>query len=56
VALVENGTSQTQRVVTGILTELGNLATQVQSPSLIIVGTVVSLRQKLNWFASETRL
>lgn len=54
VALVENGTSQQQRVVTGVLTELSHLATQVQSPSLIIVGSVVSLREKLNWFASKT--
>src|SRR5471030_410170 len=52
VALIENGTSQQQRVVTGTLTELGTLAKQVQSPSLIIVGSVVSLREKLNWFAS----
>jgi uroporphyrin-III C-methyltransferase/precorrin-2 dehydrogenase/sirohydrochlorin ferrochelatase len=43
-------------VVTGKLTELENLAKKVQSPSLIIVGSVVSLRQKLNWFASETCL
>jgi uroporphyrin-III C-methyltransferase / precorrin-2 dehydrogenase / sirohydrochlorin ferrochelatase len=43
-------------VVTGNLTELEILAKQVQSPSLIIVGTVVSLRPKLNWFASETCL
>src|SRR5476651_1415882 len=54
VALVENGTTKQQRVVTGELTQLGTLAEQVQSPSLIIVGSVVSLRKQLNWFASET--
>jgi len=54
VALVENGTLQQQRVVTGELAQLGELASKVQSPSLIIVGSVVSLRKKLNWFASET--
>nr|WP_208093035.1 siroheme synthase CysG [Cronobacter dublinensis] len=53
VALVENGTSVKQRVVTGELTGLGVLAQQVESPSLIIVGRVVALRDKLNWFSSK---
>lgn len=51
VALVENGTAIKQRVVDGTLAELGELAQQVVSPSLIIVGRVVSLREKLNWFS-----
>lgn len=50
VALVENGTSVKQRVVSGVLTELGELARQVDSPALIIVGRVVALRDKLKWF------
>lgn len=50
VALVENGTSVKQRVVSGALTELGELARQVDSPALIIVGRVVALRDKLKWF------
>ncbi|EOC1565963.1 uroporphyrinogen-III C-methyltransferase [Cronobacter dublinensis] len=53
VALVENGTSVKQRVVTGELTGLGALAQQVESPSLIIVGRVVALHDKLNWFSSK---
>ncbi|QKJ85312.1 Siroheme synthase [Paramixta manurensis] len=50
VALVENGTTVNQRVVSGELTQLASLATQVKSPSLIIVGEVVALREKLRWF------
>ncbi|MGK9174268.1 siroheme synthase CysG [Yokenella regensburgei] len=50
VALVENGTSVKQRVVSGALTQLGELAQQVESPALIIVGRVVGLRDKLKWF------
>ncbi|MGP3590514.1 siroheme synthase CysG [Vagococcus sp. WN89Y] len=50
VALVENGTSVRQKVVSGTLAELGELAQQVQSPALIIVGPVVGLRDKLKWF------
>nr|WP_281732737.1 siroheme synthase CysG [Franconibacter sp. IITDAS19] len=53
VALVENGTSVKQRVVDGTLMQLGELAQQVESPSLIIVGRVVALRNKLNWFSSK---
>lgn len=52
VALVENGTSRHQRVVSGELSQLALLSQQVSSPSLIIVGSVVSLREKLNWFSS----
>jgi len=50
VALVENGTSTRQRVVTGTLSELEVLAGQVISPSLMIIGSVVSLRDSLRWF------
>lgn len=53
VALVENGTAVTQRVVSGVLSELGALSTQVASPALIIVGRVVALRDKLNWFSNH---
>ncbi|HCM1975428.1 TPA: uroporphyrinogen-III C-methyltransferase [Salmonella enterica subsp. houtenae serovar 47:z36:-] len=52
VALVENGTSIKQRVVNGELAQLGELAKQVASPALIIVGRVVGLRDKLNWFSN----
>lgn len=50
VALVENGTSVQQKVITGELATLAALAQQVASPSLIIVGSVVALRDKLKWF------
>ncbi|HEX4503590.1 MAG TPA: siroheme synthase CysG [Scandinavium sp.] len=53
VALVENGTAVTQRVVSGELSQLSELAQQVASPALIIVGRVVSLREKLNWFSNH---
>lgn len=53
VALVENGTAVNQRVVDGTLNQLGELAAQVESPALIIVGAVVSLRSQLNWFSNH---
>ncbi len=51
-AVVEQGTAPTQRVVTGTLATLPALAerAQLHGPTLIIVGDVVRLRDKLNWF------
>ncbi len=53
IALVENGTTAQQRVFAGTLATINQQVSQfaVQSPSLIIVGEVVALRDKLNWFA-----
>lgn len=51
-ALVQQGTTRTQRVFTGTLAELPELiaAQEVQAPTLLIVGEVVQLREKLAWF------
>ena len=52
VAVIENGTTKRQRVVTGNLSNIAQLVKTegLQSPSLIIVGEVVELREKLQWF------
>lgn len=52
VALIEQGTTQQQRVYTGTLASLPELLAQqqVQAPTLVIVGEVVTLREKLAWF------
>ena len=51
-AVVQQGTAPTQRVVTGTLATLPELAerAQLHGPTLIIVGDVVRLRERLNWF------
>jgi uroporphyrin-III C-methyltransferase/precorrin-2 dehydrogenase/sirohydrochlorin ferrochelatase len=51
-AVVQQGTAPTQRVVTGTLATLPSLAerAQLHGPTLIIVGDVVRLRERLNWF------
>jgi uroporphyrin-III C-methyltransferase/precorrin-2 dehydrogenase/sirohydrochlorin ferrochelatase len=51
-AIVQQGTTQSQRVVSGTLTDLPQQATaaQLQAPTLIIIGGVVTLRDKLGWF------
>lgn len=58
IALVENGTTAQQRVFAGTLATIHQQVSEfaVQSPSLIIVGEVVALRDKLNWFAGAQTL
>jgi uroporphyrin-III C-methyltransferase / precorrin-2 dehydrogenase / sirohydrochlorin ferrochelatase len=55
-AVVEQGTTMQQRVVTGTLSTLPALAagSALRPPCLIIVGRVVSLHQPLSWFAPES--
>lgn len=51
-AVIQQGTTKNQKVVTGTLATLSNLviAAKLKSPCLIIVGEVVKLREKLAWF------
>ncbi len=51
-ALVQQGTTSNQRVVTGTLTTLPATVAglNIKPPTLIIIGTVVALHDKLNWF------
>ncbi|WP_435627464.1 siroheme synthase CysG [Candidatus Ferrigenium straubiae] len=50
--IVQQGTTQNQRVITGTLATLPGIAQleKPQPPTLIIVGGVVALREKLAWF------
>lgn len=52
VAIVQQGTTSNQRVITGTLETLpGKVAGQdIKPPTLIIIGTVVTLHDKLSWF------
>ncbi|AAY38206.1 siroheme synthase CysG [Pseudomonas syringae] len=51
-ALVEQGTTVNQRVFTGTLANLPQLVAEhdVHAPTLVIIGEVVKLREKLAWF------
>jgi uroporphyrin-III C-methyltransferase/precorrin-2 dehydrogenase/sirohydrochlorin ferrochelatase len=54
-AIVQQGTLPTQRVVVGDLGTLAERAeaAKLRAPTLIIVGNVVRLREKLGWFQPE---
>lgn len=56
VAIVQQGTTPNQRVLTGTLATLPAIAEREkpQAPTLIIIGGVVTLREKLAWFHPST--
>jgi uroporphyrin-III C-methyltransferase/precorrin-2 dehydrogenase/sirohydrochlorin ferrochelatase len=51
-AVVQQGTTHAQKVVTGTLRTLADAVAGagLHAPTLIIVGEVVRLRERLNWF------
>jgi uroporphyrin-III C-methyltransferase/precorrin-2 dehydrogenase/sirohydrochlorin ferrochelatase len=51
-ALVQQGTTPQQRVLTGTLATLPGIVheNEVKAPTLIIIGEVVHLRERLKWF------
>ena len=51
-ALIQQGTTPQQRVLTGTLDTLPGIVRQsnVRAPTLIIIGDVVTLRERLKWF------
>ena len=55
VALIQWGTRTDQRVVTGTLSDIVPKVKEAKlgPPAIIVVGEVVRLRQKLNWFESR---
>jgi uroporphyrin-III C-methyltransferase/precorrin-2 dehydrogenase/sirohydrochlorin ferrochelatase len=52
IAIVQQGTTQNQRVITGTLATLPGIVVREkpQAPTLIIIGGVVTLHDKLSWF------
>lgn len=53
IAIIERGTQKSQKVLKGQLSELAELAQHAASPSLIVVGEVVNLSEKLHWFGKQ---
>ena len=57
-ALIQQGTTENQRSIIGDLSTLPGLvaSNNVVAPTLIIVGEVVSLNEKLSWFKSDSEV
>jgi len=55
IAIVSQGTSPQQKVLTGVLSNIVERQNQAQleAPAIIIVGEVVSLQEKLAWFGQQ---
>jgi len=55
IAVVQQGTTQRQRVLTATLDTMpaAAAAARLKAPTLIIVGEVVRLREKLNWYVAR---
>jgi uroporphyrin-III C-methyltransferase len=56
IAVIENATSNKQRVVIGNLDNIEKRVRQkkIQSPAIIIVGKVVGIQNKINWFVPNS--
>lgn len=49
-AIISNGTTKNQKVISGTLEDIVSKSKKAQSPAIIIVGEVVNLRDELRWF------
>ena len=58
IAAVENGTRYNQRVITGILKDFIQTVQEANlgTPAVFIVGKVVELQEKLNWFDKRPKV
>jgi len=54
-AIIDNGTRENQRVVTGTISTLQTQAdnAELKGPAIIIIGSVVTLHEKLRWFSTR---
>ncbi len=50
IAVISKGTTSSQEVVVGTLENIVKKSKGLPTPALIVVGNVVNLREKLNWF------
>jgi uroporphyrin-III C-methyltransferase / precorrin-2 dehydrogenase / sirohydrochlorin ferrochelatase len=57
-AVIEQGTTDAQRVLVAPLADLPQLASDanIGTPALTIVGEVVALRERLDWFDREREI
>lgn len=58
VALIEWGTTEHQKTITGTLETIVEIAKkeEIQNPSMILVGEVVKMREKIAWFEQSQQL
>ncbi len=54
-AIIDNGTRPEQRVAVGTIADLHHMAErdELKGPAMIVIGSVVTLRDKLRWFSES---
>jgi uroporphyrin-III C-methyltransferase len=52
-AVIEKGTTPEQQVIVGTLDDIASKTTNVQPPAILVVGDVVKLQNKLDWFGDK---
>jgi uroporphyrin-III C-methyltransferase len=53
VAVISRGTTKDEKTVVGTLDTIWELAKELPTPALIVVGKVVELREQLSWFEQD---
>ncbi|QBH96926.1 uroporphyrinogen-III C-methyltransferase [Limnobaculum zhutongyuii] len=53
VAVISRGTRSDQKVLSGTLSQLHELAREAPTPALLVIGEVAALHQRLNWFGES---
>lgn len=53
VALIQEGTTQNQLIVTATLSDIVEKSSEIHPPAIFIVGEVVRLHEQLDWFAPQ---
>ncbi len=49
-AVIQRGTTSAQEIITGTLSDIVNRSAHLEAPALVVVGDVVTLAEKLDWF------
>lgn len=52
-ALIREGTTQNQLIITGTLTDIVEKTREVRPPAVLVVGEVVRLHEQLDWFTPQ---
>lgn len=53
-AVIHSGTTGSQKTVTGTLDNIAGKSKMIENPAMIIIGDVVSFREKIKWFEEES--
>ena len=54
-AVIRRGTTNGQETMIGTLADIVEKSASLKAPTLIVVGEVVELRNRLNWFSADTK-